>query len=132
MNPADLLRPHDFLRIAYAANIAILVPVCWAMFAGRGVRAVFQGAVAEEPGLRLLVGSLWAAILLASAAGLVWPRVFAPVLLIQIVYKSLWLALFALPALRNPAVPTPTGITIIFALIVAIWPVLFWFGYLRA
>lgn len=126
------MTPADLLRLAYAANILILVPVCWAMFAGRGVQAVFQGAVAESAGLRLLVGSLWAAILLASLAGLVWPRFFAPVLLIQIVYKTLWLLLFVLPLLQAGSARLPSGIAICFAAIVVSYPWLFWFGYVKA
>jgi hypothetical protein len=54
--------PDGLLKVAYTANIAILLPVCWAMFSGRGVQTVFQGTVDESAGLRLLVGSLWAAI----------------------------------------------------------------------
>lgn len=126
------MTPADLLRLAYAANILILVPVCWAMFAVRGVQAVFQGAVAESAGLRLLVGSLWAAILLASLAGLVWPRFFAPVLLIQIVYKSLWLLLFVLPLLQAGSARLPSGIAICFAAIAVSYPWLFWFGYVKA
>ena len=54
------------LRIAYAANLLILFPVCWSMFFGRGMTSVFEGKVAESDGLRLLVGSLWFTILTAS------------------------------------------------------------------
>ncbi len=43
------------LRIAYAANILILLPVCWGMFLGSGVAGVFEGKVDESAGLRLLV-----------------------------------------------------------------------------
>ncbi len=126
MNPANLL------KMAYAANILILVPVCWSLFAGRGVQPVFNGAVNESAGLRLMVGSLWAAILVASVAGLFYPRFFAPVLLIQIFYKALWLGLFIAPLLMVKAQPWPSGIAICFALIVLTYPFLFWFGFIKA
>jgi hypothetical protein len=125
MNPANLL------KIAYSANILILVPVCWSMFAGRGVQAVFQGAVTESAGLRLLVGSLWASILAASLAGLFCPRFFAPVLLIQIFYKALWLGVFVAPLLNSQNSKLPFGIAMCFALIVITYPFLFWFGYMK-
>ena len=86
-----------WLLATYALNIIILVPVCYAMIFGAGVANVFDGVVEESPGLRLLVGSLWSAILFASIAGLFRPAFFAPIILIQIVYKSMWLALFILP-----------------------------------
>jgi hypothetical protein len=70
----------NLLRLAYVANIVILVPVVHAMLFGRGVEAVFEGRVEESAGLRLMVGSLWAAILLASVFGLSRPLFFAPVL----------------------------------------------------
>ncbi|MEM1131325.1 MAG: hypothetical protein AAGH53_00145 [Pseudomonadota bacterium] len=119
------------LKIAYAANILILVPVCYSMFFGSGVGSVFEGHVVESAGLRLLVGSLWAAILLASAAGLVYPAFFAPVLLIQIVYKALWLGIFVLP-LIIAGDPWPRGISYCFLAIIVTYPLLFWFGYMRA
>lgn len=115
------------LKLAYAANILILVPVCWGMFFGSGVASVFQGQVAESAGLRLLVGSLWAGILLASIAGFWFPAFFAPVVLIQIVYKALWLATFVAPLiLAGRSGDVPWGIAAIFAGIVVTYPALFW------
>jgi hypothetical protein len=115
------------LKIAYAANILILVPVCWGMFIGGGTGSVFQGQVPESAGLRLLVGSLWAAILLASVAGFWAPAFFAPVVLIQIVYKLLWLVTFVLPLiLAGRSGDIPWGIATVFAAIVVTYPFLFW------
>ncbi len=124
--------PADWLRFAYGTNILILVPVCWAMLDPRGVERVFQGAVTEAAGLRLLVFSLWAAILMGSLAGLAWPRMFAPLLLVQIVYKSLWLALFVVPQMLAGGQRTPTGIAVCFVAIIATYPFIFWFGFVKA
>ena len=119
----------NLLKIAYAANIIILVPVVHAMFFGRGVSEVFDSRVDESLGLRLLVASLWTAILLGSIAGLWWPRFFAAVLPIQIFYKSLWLALFIVPlAQRSGWDGVPKGISITFLIIVLTYPFILWFA----
>jgi hypothetical protein len=125
------MNPTSLLKIAYGSNIAILIPVCSAMFRGPATNTVFNGAVGDTPGLRLLVGSLWTAILAASIAGFVQPRFFAPVLLIQILYKALWLMTFVVPLVARKQ-PWPIGIAVCFALIVLIYPFLFWFGYVQA
>lgn len=125
------MNPNLFLQIAYAANIFILVPVCASMFLTVGGGNVFAGTVTESAGLRLMVASLWLAILLASLAGLFLPRFFAPVLLIQIVYKSVWLAVFVAPLVMQGK-PWPPGIAICFLAIVISYPVLFWLGYAKA
>jgi hypothetical protein len=114
------------LRICFAANIVILVPVCWSMFLGNSA-AVFDGTVTESAGLRLLVGSLWTAILIASIAGMAQPKFFAPVVLIQVFYKAMWLLTFVLPAVRSHK-DVPVGISIVFLLIVLTYPILFWFS----
>jgi hypothetical protein len=114
----------QILRIAFGANIAILVPVCWSMFFGDWNR-VFDGAVAYSSGLRLLVGSLWTAILVASMMGLLKPEFFAPVLLIQVFYKAMWLLTFVLPTIRSRS-PWPTGISVVFLFIVVTYPVIYW------
>ena len=117
------------MKIAYVGNILILVPVVHAMFFGRGVSDVFAGRVDESLGLRLLVASLWTAILLGSAAGLWWPRFFAAVLPIQIIYKSLWLILFIVPLVqRSGWDAVPKGISITFLIIVVTYPFILWFA----
>jgi hypothetical protein len=125
------MNPTSFLKIAYGSNIAILIPVCTAMFRGSATNTVFNGAVGDTPGLRMLVGSLWTAILAASIAGFVQPRFFAPVLLIQVSYKTLWLVTFVAPLIAQRQ-PWPFGIAVCFALIVLTYPFLFWFGYVHA
>lgn len=116
-----------WLRIAYAVNILMLVPVCFAMFRSAGAGAlVFDRTVTESEGLRLLVASLWAAILAASIAGLFIPAFFAPIVLAQIVYKSIWLSIYVAPtAARRGFSAVPLGIAVSFALLVAGYPYLF-------
>lgn len=111
------------LRFAYAANIVLLIPVCWGMFVGGGVGTVFEGKVAESAGLRLLVGSLWFAILASSVAGLWFPAWFAPVIVAQIIYKALWLLVFVAPLLiAGRSEQVPWGVTVSFIGIVLIYP----------
>ncbi len=121
------------LRLAYVANILILAPICWNMFFGSGVASVFEAKVEESAGLRLLVGSLWLAILVGSTIGLLAPRFFAPIILIQIFYKSLWLLVFVLPLIAaGKSDQVPWGISTTFIAIVVSYPFLFWFsGVLR-
>lgn len=114
------------LRFAYAANIIILVPVVWSMFFSGGTAGVFEGKVSDSEGLRYLVGSLWLAILLGSAAGLAWPAVFAPLILVQIVYKLTWLATYVWPHRDDPG--APVGISLTFLAIVLTYPILLWFS----
>jgi hypothetical protein len=112
------------LRFAFVINLLILVPVCATMLLARdgGMRAVFAGGD-DAPAVRLMILSMWLAILLASVAGMAWPRPLWPVLAIQIIYKSLWLAMFAWPAWRAGQT-LPWGIAGSFIFIVLVWPLI--------
>lgn len=119
------------LRIPYAINLLILVPVCWTMLTARdgGMAGVFQGQVAASDGLRLIVLGMWSAILIGSALGLVWPQRMLPLLGLQVIYKAVWLAGFALPVWRAGGwAALPQGVTASFVLIVALWPFFIWRG----
>jgi hypothetical protein len=118
VSPSWLLGP-------YILNILILVPVCYSMFFGGGISTVFEGKVDESQGLRLLVGSLWFAILIASIGGLIRPTFFAPVILIQTLYKAFWLVAFIAP-LWLAGKPVPIGISTVFALTVLGYPIALW------
>ena len=120
-------RSH-FLVVAYLANIIILVPVVWSMFSGPSDESIFEGTVAESLGLRLLVGSLWAAILVCSIAGMFAPYVFAPLLAVQVIYKAIWLVVFIAPLVMGGE-RWPVGISAVFAAIVVIYPLLTWLAF---
>lgn len=120
-----MITAPKWLYFVYGFNILILVPVVWSMFFGPGVDNVFEAKVPESAGLRIMVGSLWLAILAASFAGFMWPSFFAPLVLVQIVYKLTWLLVFVLPLVRAKE-PFPVGISVVFAIIVVTYPVLFW------
>jgi len=121
------------LKAAYALNVLILAPVLVSMYSDvkAPIRA-FQGTIENSEGLRLLVASLWSAILLLSLAGFFWPNLFLPVLILQVVYKSLFLLTYCIPKLRAGKVENvPIGLSISFLLIVLTYPILIFYG-LRA
>ena len=77
----------------------------------------------ESSGWRVLVGSLWTAILALSILGLFAPERYAPVLLLQFVYKTIWLLVYAAPRLlRREYASIPWGIVVSFAAVVVVWP----------
>lgn len=118
------------LRFAYGANIVILVPVVWALVAAGSPAAVFGPGVNESPGLRLLVVSLWGAILACSVLGMFAPRAFVAILLLQVIYKAAWLIAYVLPTWRNGEA-VPWGPAVTFAAIVLIWPIILVLAYRR-
>lgn len=113
------------LRLAYAFNIAVLLPVVWSLYVheGQGALAAFNGRVENADGLRLLVAAFWSAVIICSALGLWRPHAFSALLVFQVVYKSIYLATFAWPAWRAGGMSAvPLGVTAVFAFIVAAWP----------
>lgn len=117
--------PH----FAYIANIALLLPI--AVPTLLRIYRTDQGCFPESAGWRVLVGSLWTAIMVLSALGLREPLRYSPVLLLQLIYKSLWLVVFALPlARRREWRLIPSGIAVSFIAIVLIWPWLIPWSYL--
>ena len=89
------------LLLPYIFNILVLIPVGLAtLFGGAaGGRFVFQGKFPESAGIRTILGSLWTVILIGSIIGLFYPVSMSPLLLIQVIYKSLWLGRLRLAAL---------------------------------
>ncbi len=119
------------LRIPFVINILILVPVCWAMLRAPdgGVASVFGGRVDPSEGFRLIVWSMWVAILCGSVLGLVWPERMLPLLGVQVIYKSLWLALFVWPLWKAGGwAAVPQGVAASFLFIVVSWPFFLWRG----
>lgn len=114
-----------FLKSAYILNIFILAPVLVAMYRDKNATSLraFQGTVKNSEGLRLLVASLWSAILLLSIAGINWPKSMIPVLMLQVIYKSLFLLTYCLPRLKaNRFDELPIGLSISFLFIVIAYP----------
>lgn len=81
----------DPVLVPCGFNILVLVPVGLPTLLGgaTGNRWVFHGKFPESSGVRTNLGSLWTSILAGSCLGLYFPTVMAPLLLIQVAYKSL-------------------------------------------
>ncbi len=115
------------VKVAYALNVLILAPVLVSMYCdvdSSSIRA-FQGTIKNSEGLRMLVVSLWSAILLLSLAGFFWPKLFLPVLMLQVIYKSLFLLIYCFPRLKARKVEeVPMGLSVSFLLIVLTYPII--------
>jgi hypothetical protein len=110
-------------QILFWANILILVPIGFGTLLKPSLTD--HGAFTESAGWRTLVGSLWLAILACSALGVVWPSNFAWLLVFQVIYKSVWLLVYAAPrVVAGRRQEIPAGIALSFVAIVLIWP---WF-----
>ncbi len=120
----------NLLLLPYIANIAILVPV--ALGSLTGLLPISRGHFPESAGWRTITGSLWTAILICSIAGLFHPIVFAPILLLQVIYKSVWLVCYVAPRLGNADSRKEIhwGIAVSFLLIVIFYPMVIPWGAL--
>lgn len=121
------------LLLPYIFNIIVLVPIGLLTLLGgeRGGRLASQGKFPESEGFRTILGSLWTAILLGSVMGLLYPVTMSPLLLIQVIYKTLWLVVFVIPKLlRAHSREVPLGISLTFLVIVASYPLVIPWGQL--
>ena len=117
------------IQLLYLANLVILMPV--AIPTLLNLFRTDQGCFESSVGWRVLVGSLWTGIMLLSLLGMWEPVRLSPVLVLQVIYKSLWLLVYALPLMmRREWQRIPCGITISFVAIVIVWPWLIPWRYL--
>ena len=115
------------LFLPYIFNILVLIPIGLLTLLGgeRGGQLACQKKFPESEGFRTILGSLWTAILLGSILGLVFPVQMSSLLLIQVIYKSLWLLVFVKPRLSKLEISeVPSGIALVFLVIVLSYP---WF-----
>lgn len=113
------------LLIPYAFNVIVLIPIGLMTLLGgeRGGQLASQGKFPESEGFRTILGSLWTAILIGSVIGLFWPVAMSPLLLIQVIYKTLWLVVFVLPRwFSGRSNEVPWGIAGTFLVIVVSYP----------
>jgi hypothetical protein len=115
----------SLLFLPYIFNILVLVPVGSLTLLGgtNGGQLACQGKFPESEGFRTILGSLWTAILLGSVLGLFYPVTMSPLLLIQVIYKTLWLLVFVRPRLGTErSGEIPWGIALTFLVIVVSYP----------
>lgn len=113
------------LLFPYVFNILVLIPVGLLTTLGgeRGGQLVCQNKFPESEGFRTILGSLWTAILLGSILGLIFPVQLFPLLLIQVIYKTLWLLVFVTPRLVGGRTSeVPSGVALAFLVIVLSYP----------
>ena len=91
--------PMSLLQVAYVLDILVSLPVALTTLLGneRLAPVLFRESLPESDNFRIILGSLWMAVLFTCVAGLLFPVAMSPVLILQIIYKALWLLLFAMP-----------------------------------
>jgi hypothetical protein len=110
------------IKLIYIANIIVAgwIGISSTWYPKTAATTVFQNAYQQTDVIRL-VGCLWFAIALLSALGLWKPMTFSPILLVQLIYKGLWLLVVALPAVKNNQ-PYPSGMASFFVVWVLVLP----------
>jgi len=115
----------NLLYVPYVFNILVLAPIASLTLLGgaKGGQRACQGKFPESEGFRTVLGSLWAAILAGSVLGLFFPVSMAPLLLLQVTYKTLWLLVYVLPRVgAGRRGEVPWGMALTFLAIVASYP----------
>ena len=113
------------LHLPYIFNIIVLIPIGLLTLLGgeKGGQLACQSKFPESEGFRTILGSLWTAILIGSVLGLFFPITMSALLLIQVIYKTLWLLVYAMPRLIGGRTSeVPSGIALVFLMIVLIYP----------
>lgn len=110
------------LKLIYVANIIVAgwIGISSMFFPRFSSVTIFQNSYQNTELIRL-VGCLWMAIALLSIFGLWQPLKFSPVLVLQLVYKGLWLIIVAFPAIKNNE-NYPSGMAAFFLIWVLILP----------
>jgi hypothetical protein len=112
---------NAILKLPYVLNVLVLIPV--AIPTLFDLYATDQDKFPDSQGWSSLVGSLWTGILILSLVGLFYPFHMIPVLILQIIYKSVWLLVYVLPRIvKQQYHSIPLGIAVSFSCIVVAWP----------
>jgi hypothetical protein len=113
------------LLLPYIFNIIVLIPIGLLTVLGgeKGGQLACQSKFPESEGFRTILGSLWIAILIGSVLGLFFPRTMSALLLIQVIYKTIWLLVYAMPRmLKQRGNEVPWGISLTFLVIIVSYP----------
>jgi hypothetical protein len=110
------------LKIIYIANIIVAgwISISSLFFPKIAASTVFSNAYHPTEVMRL-VGCLWLGIAVLSLLGLWRPITFSPVLLLQLIYKGMWLICVAIPAIKDKQ-PYPAGMAAFFIVWVIVLP----------
>jgi hypothetical protein len=110
------------IKLIYIANIIVAgwIGISSLFYPKISAATIFQNAY-QTTDIIKLVGCLWLAIALLSVLGLWRPLTFSPILLVQLIYKGLWLLVVALPAIRSKQA-YPSGMAAFFVVWVLVLP----------
>lgn len=110
------------IKLMYLANILVAgwISITSLFFPKIAHQSVFTNAFEYSESYRL-VGALWFAIFALSIFGLFYPNEMSLVFVFQLIYKSAWLLVCALPAIINNT-PYPKGMASFFVIWVLILP----------
>ena len=113
------------LQIAYLLDAMVSVPVALTPLIGSktAMRCLLGEELPQNTSVSMLLGALWMAIALCLIAGLAYPLAMSPVLILQLIYKSLWVVLFAVPRwIRGRHDEVSAKIAAIFLTYIAVYP----------
>ncbi|WP_422104753.1 hypothetical protein [Winogradskyella sp.] len=118
------------LKIVYIANIIVAgwIGITSLFYPKTAASSIFENVYSNSEFIRL-IGALWLSIAILSGFGLFRPQSFSPVLVLQLVYKSAWLLVVALPAIINQT-PYPKGMAGFFVIWVVVLPFVIPWNYL--
>lgn len=103
--------------MAFVANVAGAgIPGALMTFAPHGAGASLFPTEAWGP-LFGIAGSVWLTIGLVSLAGIVAPRRYAPILLLQMIYKAIWIVFTGIPLALDGGAEAPIAIAMFVAMI---------------
>lgn len=110
------------MKLMYLANILVAgwISITSLLFPKTAYHSIFTSAFEFSESFRL-VGALWFAIFIISLLGLFYPKEMSLIFLFQLIYKSTWLIVAAIPAILN-STPYPKSMALFFLAWVIILP----------
>lgn len=110
------------IKLMYLANIVVAgwISITSLFYPKIAQKTIFTGAFEYSEAIRL-VGSLWLAIFLLSIVGWFYPKHMSLVFVFQLIYKSSWILLVAIPAILNKH-PYPKSMAIFFLIWMMVLP----------
>ena len=112
------------VRLVFGANVLVAGIVgAMTLFWPSAAKALVFGNTVDPSAALRIVGSFWLAIALLSAFGVFHPRPLLAVLVVQLLYKGLWLLVVALPAVvARDTSALPAGVAAFFLVWVSVLP----------
>ena len=110
------------IKVIYSANIIVAgwIGVTSLVHPNYSASTIFSNVYPATDTIRL-IGAWWLSIAIISILGLWRPITFSPILLVQLLYKSIWLVFVALPAIQKNQ-PIPEGMMWFFIVWILVLP----------